>query len=57
VAATTEAVTHEGSMSLKMRMSWMRTRSNSLHLVIHGSTTAMLVHLHDRYVMMNMLQN
>jgi GTP cyclohydrolase III len=28
-----------------------------LHLDVHGNTTAMLTHLHDRYVMMNMLQN
>jgi hypothetical protein len=37
-------------------MSWMRRRSNSLHLVVHGNTTTTLVHLHDRYVIMNMLQ-
>jgi hypothetical protein len=47
----------EGRRSSKMKTSLRRTRSNNLHLAIHGNTTAMLAHLHDRYVMMNMLQN
>jgi hypothetical protein len=43
--------------SSKMKTSLRRTRSNNLHLAVRGNTTAMLVHLHVRYVMMNMLPN
>jgi hypothetical protein len=46
-----------GRMSLKMKTSSRRTRSNNLHLAVHGNTTATLAHLHDRYVMINMLPN
>jgi hypothetical protein len=46
-----------GKMSLKMKTSSKRTRSNNLHLAVRGNTTATLVHLHVRYVMMNMLPN
>jgi hypothetical protein len=44
-------------MSSKMKTRSRRTMSNNLHLDIHGNTTATLAHLHDRYVMMNMLPN
>jgi hypothetical protein len=47
----------KGRTSVKMKTSYRRARSNSLHLDIHGNTTATLAHLHDRYVMMNKLQN
>jgi hypothetical protein len=62
-AAATKAATQdgyaadEGGTSSKMKTSSRRTRSNNLHLTVHGNTTATLVHLHDRYVMMNMLPN
>jgi hypothetical protein len=46
-----------GRTSSKMKTSSKRMRSNNLHLAVHGNTTATLVHLHDRYVMMNMLTN
>jgi hypothetical protein len=46
-----------GRMNSKMKMSSRRTRSNNLHLAVHGNKTAMLVHLHDRYVMKNKLPN
>jgi hypothetical protein len=44
-----------GRKSSKMKTSSRKMRSNNLHLAIHGNTTATLVHLHVRYVMMNML--
>jgi hypothetical protein len=46
-----------GRTSLKMKRSSRRMRSNNLHLAVHGNTIATLAHLHDRYVMMNMLRN
>jgi hypothetical protein len=46
-----------GKTSSKMKTSSRRTRSNNLHLAVHGNTTATLVHLHVWYVTMNMLPN
>jgi hypothetical protein len=46
-----------GRTSFKTKTSSRRTKSYNLHLAVHGNTTATLVHLHDRYVMMNMLPN
>jgi hypothetical protein len=46
-----------GKMSSKMKMSPRRMRSNNLHLAVRGNTTATLVHLHVRHMMMNMLPN
>jgi hypothetical protein len=46
-----------GETSSKMKMSSRRTRSNNLHLAVRDNTTAMLIHLHVRYVMINMLPN
>jgi hypothetical protein len=43
-----------GKTSSKMKTSSKRTRSNNLLLVVRGNTTAMLVHLRVRYMMMNM---
>jgi hypothetical protein len=47
----------EGENEFKDETSLRRTRSNNLHLAIHGNTTATLIHLRVRYVMMNMLPN
>jgi hypothetical protein len=46
-----------GETSSKMKTSSRRTRSNNLHLAVRGNTTATLVHLHVRYMMMTMLPN
>jgi hypothetical protein len=46
---------NEGRTSPKMKTSSRRMRSNNLHLAVHGNTTAILAHLYERYVMMNML--
>jgi hypothetical protein len=46
-----------GRTSSKMKTSSRRTRPNNLHLAVRSNTTATLAHLHDRYVMMNMLPN
>jgi hypothetical protein len=43
-----------GKMSSKMKTSSRRMRSNNLHLAVRGNTTATLIHLRVRYVMMNM---
>jgi hypothetical protein len=62
-AAATEGATqdgyaaNEGKTSSKMKTSSRRTRSNNLHLAVRGNTTATLIHLRVRYVMMNMWPN